>query len=91
MNEKRRWPRSAPPLSEQLLTVHGLRKHVIGKAVDQSLGGLGIRVALPAKFEIGEPVLIQSAHPNRLRMATIRHVVGDGANGQRLGIEWHMN
>ena len=91
MHEKRRWQRSTPPLSEQLLTVHGLRKHVVGKAVDQSLGGLGIRIALPARFEVGEPVLIQSTQPNRLRMATIRHVSPDGETGQRLGVEWHMN
>lgn len=88
MNEQRAHPRTTPPLEEQLLTIHGHRKNLFGRILDQSQRGLGIFVAAEARFEVGESLLVHRLQPHHLGLAFVRHVTAQRPVGVVLGIEW---
>ena len=91
MNEQRRYTRMTPPLGEQLVALHGYRKHVFGRVVDESSGGLGIHLADPEEFRIGERLLIHRLHQSRIRLDTVRHVDLPHDQGTRMGVQWSMH
>lgn len=87
--ERRTSPRGAPPVNEQLLTIHADRRHAFGRIVDESDGGIGVRLAEAVSFEIGESVLVHRLNPHRLRLGIVRHVLHPAQRGTRLGLEWN--
>lgn len=88
MIEKRRWPRNAPAAGQQLLTVHGPKRHVFGRILDESPGGLGIHLAEPGEFSPGESLLVHRLEPHELSLATVRHVSQPPGRGTVIGVEW---
>lgn len=90
MREQRMFERTKPPLNEQMLTIHGFRKHVYGRVVDESTGGLGIALEDPAEFRPGERLLVHRHHHSRIRMATVRHVDSDEGGCTRMGVMWNL-
>lgn len=75
-----------------MVTIHGYKKHVFGRVVDESLGGLGIELADPENFRVGERLLVHRVHQSRLRLATVRHVKGPSeGTATRMGVMWTLH
>lgn len=87
MLERRRGERRKPSAEERLLTVHGTRGHICGRAEDESDGGLGVRVRSTNGLAVGQIVLVHRMHEQRLWMGTIRYMSPQDEQGVRIGIE----
>jgi hypothetical protein len=70
-----------------MLTLHGSRGHIRGRAEDESEGGLAVQVPDQGDWEIGQTVLVHRMHEQKLWMGTIRYLNPASDGGVRMGIE----
>ena len=89
MDERRRHARIKPPVEERLLTLHGPRGHIAGRAEDVSISGIGVRVRQADGIEVGQMILVHRMHEQRIAMGTVRYLGAEDENGFRIGIELH--
>jgi hypothetical protein len=87
MPDRRRAERVRPAPDKRLLTLHGARGHVCGRAEDESEGGVGVRVRSADGLNVGQMVLVHRMHEQRLWMGTIRYMNPQGDGGVRVGVE----
>lgn len=91
MHERRRHPRRVPLSDQRLLTLHGSRGHICGRAEDESISGLAVRVPDQGDWEVGQTVLVHRMYERELRMGTIRYLNLDSNGQARMGIEFMLD
>lgn len=88
MDERRTSNRWSLPSEHQGLMVYGQRKHLYGRAMDESMGGMCVELQSDVRFQVGEHILIHQLHDKQLRLAMVRHSRMSDQGGVRLGLQW---